>query len=203
MKRSASFEVRLAPAQAFEHRVEQRKTQDGAAVDVGVFEGYGCIFGIQDSYGTTFERGCFTTGGLDERAYPLLWMHEPWSPGGVFTAKEDDTGLWIAGTYDPTGLGQDMRARAVSGSAPELSVGFIWRNSNPDDENLITDARLVETSQITLRMAAVPGAHIAAARANWQQVPGATEPNLAHVEADTRAAARIAAARLGLLGVQA
>lgn len=130
----------------------------------GTFEGWGCIFGVEDSYGTTFQPGCFTQGGLDEAAYPLLAMHNPNVPLGTFTAEEREEGLWIAGQYDPTVDGQAWRARALSGSAPELSVGFIWRNSDPDDEDLITDARLVETSQITLRMAAVPGAMLSAVR---------------------------------------
>jgi hypothetical protein len=58
-----------------------------------------------------------------------------------------------------------MRVRAKSGSAPELSVGFVWLDSDADDENLITKARLVEGSQITARMASVPGSQISAVRA--------------------------------------
>lgn len=137
---------------------------ENADEGTGEFEGWGCIFGVEDSYGTTFQPGCFAAGGLDEAAYPLLAMHNPNVPLGTFTAEERDLGLWIAGQYDPTPDGQAWRARALSGSAPELSVGFIWRNSDPDDEDLITDARLVETSQITLRMAAVPGAMLSAVR---------------------------------------
>lgn len=124
----------------------------------GHFEGWGCVFGVEDSYGTTFQRGCFEAGGLDEGTYPLLAMHSPAIPLGVFTAEERKEGLWIDGQYDETPTAAEWRTRALSGSAPELSVGFIWRNSDPDDEDLITDARLVETSQITLRMGAVPGA---------------------------------------------
>jgi HK97 family phage prohead protease len=132
--------------------------------DTGTFEGYACVFDTVDSFGTRFTPGCFTAGGLDERAYSLLWMHDPTMPGGIFTAREDDHGLWLEGSYDPTTLGQDMRARATSGSAPELSVGFVWRQSDPDDEDAITNAQLVETSQITARMASVPGSQISAVR---------------------------------------
>ena len=137
-----------------------------AESDSGEFEGFLCRFNTTDSYGTHFRPGCFERGGLDERLYALLWMHDPFLPGATFTAEErSDEGLWIAGHYDETQQGQDMRVRAKSGSAPELSVGFVWLDSDEDDENAITKARLVEGSQITARMASVPGSQISAVRA--------------------------------------
>jgi HK97 family phage prohead protease len=142
-----------------------RATGTAEPNDSGGFEGWGCIFGVKDSYGTTFQPGCFTEGGLDESAYALLWMHSGMVPLGTFVAEERDQGLWIAGEYDATPDAQTARARALSGSARELSVGFVWLNDGgEDDPDLITSARLVETSQITLRMAAVPGAGMAAVR---------------------------------------
>lgn len=154
-----TFETRLVPndAKALNIRV-------AADSESGEFEGYGCVWDVIDAYGTHFVRGCFEEGGLDERAYALLSMHDPTMPGGTFTAREDDHGLWLEGAYDATQLGQDLRTRAKSGSQAELSVGFVWRDSDPDDENAITNARLVETSQITARMAAVPGAQISSVR---------------------------------------
>lgn len=131
----------------------------------GGFEGWGCVYGVTDSYGTTFMPGCFTEGGLDEAAYAFLAMHSPTSPIGTFVAEDREEGLWIAGEYDPTPDAQAWRARALSGSAPELSVGFVWlADGGEDAESDITSARLVETSQITLRMGAVPGAALQGVR---------------------------------------
>jgi phage head maturation protease len=129
----------------------------------GTFQGWACVFDVVDSYGTTFAPGCFEAGGLQPTPYPLLWMHSPFEPTGTFTAEERSdggvSGLWIEGTWDATVPGQTGRMRAASGSAPELSVGFVWLDDGgEDDPDTITKARLVETSQITLRMAAVPGA---------------------------------------------
>jgi HK97 family phage prohead protease len=186
------FETRVVP-----HDHERAVSIRAAADDSGTFEGYACIWNIVDSYGTHFERGCFDAGGLDERAYPLLWMHDPFEPGGTFTAKEDDTGLFVQGGYDSSALGNDMRVRAKSGSAPELSVGFVWRDSAEDDENAITVAKLVETSQITLRMASVPGAQISAVRSQLAQLYDDGE-ELDHPDAGERAL-RVAAARAKLL----
>lgn len=135
-----------------------------AASNTGTFEGYACLWNVRDSYGTTFAPGCFGAGGLDADLYALLAMHDPTEVIGTFTAKEDDTGLWITGGWDDTSDGEKARARARSGSAPELSVGFVPLMLDPDDENLFTQTRLVEVSQITRRMGAVPGAAFANVR---------------------------------------
>lgn len=131
----------------------------------GVFAGYGSIFGVTDSYGTRMMPGCWRAGGLDERPYALLWMHNPDVVLGTFTAREDEKGLWIEGRYDATDVGQRARAQAQSGSAPELSVGFVQLESLADDPDAFTVCRLVEVSQITARMASTPGAALANVRA--------------------------------------
>lgn len=139
-------------------------TVRAAAADDGTFEGYACVWDVVDSYGTTFRQGSFVEGGLDQSEYALLWMHNPSDPIGVFTAREDDHGLLIAGSWDDTTNGRDARVRAAR-SAPGLSVGFVPIGVDPNDDSVFTSARLVETSQITLRMASVPGASITKARA--------------------------------------
>ncbi|MFJ4649480.1 HK97 family phage prohead protease [Streptomyces bobili] len=144
----------------------------------GTFEGIACRFGVVDSYGTTFHPKAFRKGGLDKKPYSLLFMHDPTRPIGTFRAEERDDHLWISGRYDDTAAGQEARAMARSGSAPELSVGFV-RTDLPDWKKLaelseedfaekmknIRGARLVETSQITARMAAVPGSKLKTVRA--------------------------------------
>lgn len=153
----------------------------------GEFDGYACVWDVRDSYGTSFRRGCFEQGGLDALAYALLWMHDPWVVYGLFYAAEDDHGLRINGRWDATPEGQAGRVKARSGSAPGLSVGFVPIGTDPDDPSVFTSCRLVETSQITARMAAVPGAEITGARSSAQRAA-----------VDDSAAA---AARLRLLGV--
>lgn len=135
-----------------------------AQAEAGTAEGYACVWDVVDSYGTTFAPRCFSAGGLDGGDYALLWMHDPASPIGVFRAAEDDHGLLIRLKWDKTAAGEDARQRAISGSAPGLSVGFRPLMVDPDDTNRFTQAGLVETSQITARMASVPGAAITAAR---------------------------------------
>jgi HK97 family phage prohead protease len=142
----------------------------------GSFEGIACRYGVVDSYGTTFHPGTFKKGSRGDFAF--LFMHDPARPVGVFRAEERADRLWIGGRYDDTQAGRDARAMARSGSAPELSVGFV-RTDLPSFEKLaqmsddeykdtmtnIRSARLVEVSQITARMAAVPGSKLTTVRA--------------------------------------
>ena len=163
--RTRSAAVDAPPS--LQHRVTALDLRAAATTEAGEFEGYACVWDVRDSYGTSFAPGCFGAGGLDraERAYALLWMHDVYEPVGTFTAREDDRGLWVAGAWDDTVDGRDSRTRARTGSAPGLSVGFVVMTFDPDaDHERFLQARLVETSQITARMAAVPGAEIASAR---------------------------------------
>ncbi|MFE1264412.1 HK97 family phage prohead protease [Streptomyces albogriseolus] len=154
--------------------------------DDGTFAGYACRYGKRDSYGTTFHPGVFRKG-VDRRDYALLFMHDPTRPVGTFRAEERDDHLWIEGRYDDTAAGRDARVMARSGSAPELSVGFV-RTDLPewsklaemgDDERKdalenIRSARLVEVSQITARMAAVPGSKLKTVRSALGDLYAAT-----------------------------
>lgn len=141
----------------------------------GTFEGRACQYGVVDSYGTTFHPRSFRKGL--KGSYALLFMHSPMQPVGTFSAEERDDGLYISGRYDDTAAGRDARTMARSGSAGELSVGFV-RTDLPEwsklaelsdeerEEKLkhIRGARLVEVSQITARMAAVPGSKLKTVR---------------------------------------
>jgi HK97 family phage prohead protease len=155
----------------------------------GTFEGYLSVHGVTDSYGTRMLPGCWRAGGLDDKPYALLWMHDPTQVVGTFTAKEDERGLLISGRFDATDEGQRARTRAQSGSAPGLSVGFVLEQTLADDPNGITVARLVEGSLITARMASTPGAQVTGVRQQTAVPAGSTR---AAVEMEQRAIAPIA-----------
>ena len=158
----------------------------------GTFEGVACQYGKKDSYGTTFHPGVFRRG-IDKGSYAYLFMHSPYDPIGTFRADEQSNHLHIAGTYDDTQAGRDKRAMARSGSARELSVGFVrtdlpeWKKlAEMGDEDRadvlenIRSARLVEVSQITARMAAVPGSKLKTVRSALGALYSETgEPTLA------------------------
>jgi HK97 family phage prohead protease len=154
----SSIEFRAVTLDSLETRIE-------ADDPAGRFGGYANLHGVTDSYGTRFRRGAWAAGTPDlDRPTALLWMHDPTNPIGVFQAREDETGLWIEGRFDDTDEGQRARARAISGSAPELSVGFVRLANDDDDSREIVSSRLVETSLITARMASQPGAQLTSVR---------------------------------------
>lgn len=171
-----------------------------AAEGSGTFEGYACLWDTTDSYGTRFAPGSFGAGGLDADPYALLWMHDPYQPRGIFTAREDDIGLFIGGGWDDDAEGQSARARAKSGSAPELSVGFRVLAIDPEDEQRFTQVVLVEVSQITRRMASVPGAGFSNARGVLLEQPAdeQDDPTPEVLDADRERRRRATIARLKL-----
>lgn len=163
----------------------------------GTFDGVACQYGKKDSYGTTFHPGVFRRG-IDKGSYAYLFMHSPYDPIGTFRADEQSNLLHIAGAYDDTQSGRDKRAMARSGSARELSVGFVRTDLPPwekiaemgDEDRAdvlenIRSARLVEVSQITARMAAVPGSKLKTVRSALGAMYTETgEPTLAERLAD-------------------
>lgn len=157
--------------------------------DTNSFEGRACQYGVKDAYNTTFLPGCFTKGGLDTTGiYSLLWMHDPTRPVGTFRAEERGDGLYIVGKWTENGAGYEARAAALDGSAADLSVGFTWLN---DSEELITEARLLEVSQVTSRFGAVPGSVLTAVRTAVEALTtdAEAEPVSTDVDAEeTRAA---------------
>ncbi|MGX1483427.1 HK97 family phage prohead protease [Streptomyces griseus] len=194
--------------------IDWRVGEDGD----GTFEGLACRYGVIDSYGTTFHPRSFRKGLKGN--YALLFMHSPYQPVGTFSAEERDDGLYISGRYDDTAAGRDARTMARSGSASELSVGFV-RTDLPDWDKLsqmsdedreatianIKGARLVEVSQITARMAAVPGSKLKTVRSAlgdlYEQVdaPVLPEPSAAPQADERRMVDRHRRAALLRLGV--
>lgn len=168
--------------------VGQLRFGNGPELD-GTFEGYLSVHGVTDSYGTRMMPGCWRAGGLDDKPYALLWMHDPTQVIGTFTATEDERGLLISGRFDATDEGQRARARAQSGSAPGLSVGFNPRQSLPDDPDAFTVCELIEGSLITARMASTPGASVTGVRAAAQADP-IVQPPVEVVDLDAERQAR-------------
>lgn len=146
------------------------RAEDGAA-PARTAEGVALVYGVEDSYGTTWlpesiERG---TPDLLAQTFPFLWFHYRDEPLGVFRVLRNSPaeGLVIEVTYDETPDGDRALARARSGSAPGLSVGvLIYIDPSDEDWTRIKVAELVEVSQITLDQQAVPGAALTAVRAD-------------------------------------
>jgi HK97 family phage prohead protease len=125
--------------------------------DARTFEGYGSVFGTLDSYADTVKRGAFKRS-LKEwkgkgRMPAMLWQHNPDEPVGVWTEMaEDETGLLVKGKLLSTGRVPQAYEALKEGALSGLSIGFVTRKSQIDDESgvrTLTDVDLWEVSLVT------------------------------------------------------
>jgi hypothetical protein len=125
---------------------------DGLKVDASsrTFDGYASVFGVRDTYGTTFVKGCFDRTLKEWRAkgkWPDFCLMHDWSTliGAFEEMREDDRGLYVRGRYVRSPFGDHGLALLAEGIATGLSVGFITQAITTAAE--ITDVDLYEVSQ--------------------------------------------------------
>lgn len=125
----------------------------------GTFEGYGSVFGVEDSYGEIVAPGAFTES-LTElagkgRVVPVLWQHRSDQPIGTYAdIHEDDYGLFVKGSLLIDAVGQAAEAHALlkAGAVSGLSIGYWVRQSTYDEKTKVrtlTQLDLVEVSLVT------------------------------------------------------
>jgi len=122
--------------------------------DMGIFEGYGSVFNIKDSYGDVVVKGAFEES-LQKNGNPsMLWQHNTDMPIGVWTnAREDSAGLWLRGEINlNVQQGKEafalIKQRAIKG----LSIGFITQEEELDrtaNTRMLKKVELMEVSLVT------------------------------------------------------
>lgn len=123
------------------------------------FSGYGSVYNVVDSYGTTFAPGCFAESLAAHRTagtMPFMFLnHDLYSlPIGKWSAMEEDNyGLRVEGELLDTVDGLDTYKVLKAGAVNGLSIGFIPQeyNTHDDEEHraTFTKVELVETSVVT------------------------------------------------------
>ena len=124
----------------------------------GRIEGYGSVFGVEDSYGDVVANGAFTKSLAEQKAAgrmpAMLWQHDPRTPIGAWTEmREDNIGLYCIGQLlltVPAGAEayEHVKAKTVDG----LSIGFetVERTWNYDENiRILNVVRLWEVSLVT------------------------------------------------------
>lgn len=124
----------------------------------GVFEGYGSVFGVKDSYGDIVVKGAFNDSLAAHRkngSLPaLLWQHDSDEPIGVYLdMREDDHGLFVKGQLAlKTQRGAEayelLKMKAISG----MSIGYVTQEETFDKAtgtNMLSKLQLWETSLVT------------------------------------------------------
>lgn len=129
-----------------------------ALSDDGSFEGYGSIFGNQDSYDDIVASGAFKSSLAEHKSKgtmpAMLWQHDPYSPIGKWTEmREDARGLYVKGDL---ALSTDKGAEAYEllkmGAISGLSIGFRTLKFQYDEQSdirTLTELDLWEVSLVT------------------------------------------------------
>jgi len=127
--------------------------------DDGIFEGYGAIFGNEDSWGDIISPGAFVKTLADYQAKcrkpKMLWQHDRKEIIGTWeTITEDDKGLFVKGRLfkDEIGRAKEAYALVKAGELDGLSIGFYARDYSIDEKNwvrTIKEAELLEISLVT------------------------------------------------------
>ena len=104
--------------------------------DEGAFSGYLSVFDVEDTYGDTVVKGAFKRTLKNKKEFPFLWSHSVDDPIGVFTGKEDQTGLLISGRLV---LGvqraKEVRELMKAGAVKGLSIGYQTIKEEVDNKN--------------------------------------------------------------------
>jgi HK97 family phage prohead protease len=124
--------------------------------ETGMFEGYGSVFGVKDSYDEVVAPGAFAdtlaAQKLSGKMPALLWQHRSGEPIGVYTdMSEDNIGLKVSGQLAlKTARGAEayelLKMKAISG----LSIGFVPREDSYDRVTGIRTLKKVDLWEVSL-----------------------------------------------------
>lgn len=125
--------------------------------DSGEFEGYGSVFGVEDSYGDVVVRGAFEASLAKwrekSRMPALLWQHDMAEPIGIYTEmREDDTGLYLKGRLliDDDPLAKRAHAHMKAGSLSGLSIGYMLDDYEYDKEKGVWILKAIDLWEVSL-----------------------------------------------------
>lgn len=122
-----------------------------ALEDKGEFEGYGSIFGNQDSVGDVVMPGAFKDS-LNKRRPALLWQHSWNAPIGIYTeVREDERGLYVKGQLNmETTQGRECYSLLKQGALSGLSIGYrVLADEMQGQQRLLRKLDLLEVSVVT------------------------------------------------------
>jgi len=125
----------------------------------GTIKGYISVFGVEDSYETKFNAGCFARSIQERGDKPLMMLfnHDRDQIIGKWTElREDGHGLFGVGRItDKTERGREMRGLVGEDMIDGLSHGFYTREFDAKTRSF-NDVDLLEASLVA--MASCPGA---------------------------------------------
>ena len=125
--------------------------------DSGEFEGYGSVFGVEDSYGDVVVRGAFTASLAKwkekGRLPAMLWQHNMSEPIGIYTEmREDDVGLYVKGQLliDADPLAKRAHGHMKAGSLTGMSIGYMLDDYEYDKEKGVWILKAIDLWEVSL-----------------------------------------------------
>lgn len=125
--------------------------------DSGEFEGYGSVFGVEDSYSDVVVRGAFTATlekwKAKSRLPAMLWQHNMSEPIGIYTEmREDDIGLYVKGRLliDADPLAKRAHAHMKAGSLSGMSIGYMLDDYKYDKEKGVWILKAIDLWEVSL-----------------------------------------------------
>lgn len=159
--------------------------------DEGTFTGYASVFGNVDSYGTVFDKGAFKKTINDNGgAFPITWFHDPTTPIGMATLREDGHGLLVDGQLNlDVSAGHDVYSGMKAGYVDRMSHGFdVVTTAIEKDITHFKEVRLYEVALVTRNFASNDQALVTDVRSMSMGVRRVSEAILGGAEADLRKA---------------
>lgn len=125
--------------------------------DSGEFEGYGSVFGVEDSSSDVVVRGAFTATlekwKAKSRLPAMLWQHNMSEPIGIYTEmREDDIGLYVKGRLliDADPLAKRAHAHMKAGSLSGMSIGYMLDDYEYDKEKGVWILKAIDLWEVSL-----------------------------------------------------
>ena len=120
----------------------------------GTFTGIASVFGELDSYNDVVAPGAFSATLKARKAsgVKMLWQHWTSEPIGVWTTiQEDKKGLLVEGKLVlETQRGGEAHALLKAGALDGLSIGFMSKKSEMDEETYIRTLKEIDLWEISL-----------------------------------------------------
>lgn len=116
------------------------------------FEGYASVFNGVDSYGDTIPAGAYKETLVDrERPVALRWNHYGPVIGKWIEMFEDEKGLYVKGELTKGhSTAEDVAASLRHGAISGLSIGYIAKDSEPNEPHVGRILKQIELIEISV-----------------------------------------------------
>ncbi len=187
---------------ALEQRATVATSNASALLDKRIIPGYGCQWGVKDTYSTKFIKGCCAKsikengpGSGSREQIKSLWQHrqdDPLANQGLLV--EDDYGLYQETMpLDEVPSAERCLTQIRSGTIAGLSIGFIpnWDRAewdDADDSLVFMEIALKEISPVTFN--SVPGSYIMRSAEDFDNLDAQFEEFIAGLPKANRIEAR-------------